>query len=57
MTSQGGRANAGEMQMQAISADGRFVVFVGEPTNLVTGDTNGVQDVFVRDRSLKTTEA
>ena len=34
----------------AISADGRFVVFSSFATNLVTGDTNNVFDVFIRDR-------
>jgi Tol biopolymer transport system component len=33
----------------AISADGRFVAFASEATNLVLGDTNGASDVFVRD--------
>jgi len=33
----------------AISADGRYVPFVSDATNLVEGDTNGVRDVFVRD--------
>ena len=32
----------------AISADGRFVAFESEATNLVPGDTNGAFDVFVR---------
>ena len=32
----------------AISADGRFVAFESDATNLVPGDTNGVHDVFVR---------
>ena len=40
----------------AISADGRFVVFASEATNLVGGDTNGFEDVFVRDRQSGTTE-
>jgi Tol biopolymer transport system component len=39
-----------------ISADGRFVAFDGSSTNLVSGDTNGFFDVFVRDRSSGTTE-
>jgi trimeric autotransporter adhesin len=30
----------------AISADGRFVVFDSAATNLVTGDTNSVSDIF-----------
>lgn len=33
-----------------ISADGRFVAFASTATNLVPGDTNGSEDVFVRDR-------
>ncbi|WBB81121.1 hypothetical protein O7606_07005 [Micromonospora sp. WMMD882] len=34
----------------AISADARFVAFVSDAANLVPGDTNGVADVFLRDR-------
>jgi Tol biopolymer transport system component len=34
----------------AISADGRFVAFESQATNLVAGDTNGSPDVFVHDR-------
>lgn len=33
----------------ALSADGRFVAFVSSAANLVAGDTNGVDDVFVTD--------
>ena len=32
-----------------ISADGRFVVFSSDATNLVTGDSNGTTDVFLHD--------
>jgi Tol biopolymer transport system component len=39
----------------SISADGRFVAFGSHATNLVSGDTNGVEDVFVRDRKLNKT--
>ena len=39
----------------SISADGRFVAFISEAANLVTGDTNGVADVFVRDLQANTT--
>jgi Tol biopolymer transport system component len=39
-----------------VSADGRFVTFGGASTNLVAGDTNGVSDLFLRDRLLGTTE-
>ena len=33
-----------------VSADGRYVAFVSGATNLVNGDTNQSDDVFVRDR-------
>jgi Tol biopolymer transport system component len=34
----------------AISADGRFVAFTSNATNLEPADTNNFEDVFVRDR-------
>lgn len=34
----------------AFSADGRFIAFQSDATNLVPGDTNGVTDVFVVSR-------
>ena len=45
----------------SVSDDGRFVTFTSEgvgpsPSELVPGDTNGWQDVLVRDRQLGTTE-
>jgi hypothetical protein len=42
----------GASQVPAVSDDGRFVAFVSSATNLVTGDTNQFDDVFVRDRQL-----
>ena len=39
----------------AISADGRYVAFESDASNLVAGDTNGYADVFVRDRKLHRT--
>ncbi len=35
----------------SISGDGRYVAFVSGATNLVTGDTNHVNDIFVHDRA------
>lgn len=35
--------------LPVISADGRFVAFVSNSTNLVPNDTNGFEDLFVRD--------
>jgi Tol biopolymer transport system component len=46
----------GESGHLAISGDGRFVAFESRATNLVGGDTNGQQDIFVRDRLLAVTE-
>ena len=40
----------------AISADGRYVAFASEASNLVPGDTNDVSDIFVRDRVAHVTE-
>src|SRR5258705_2849575 len=39
----------------SISANGRYVVFSSNATNLVAGDTNGRYDVFVRDLVTGTT--
>ena len=37
-------------QRPSISADGRFVAFSSSASNLVPGDTNDVDDIFVHDR-------
>jgi Tol biopolymer transport system component len=39
----------------SVSADGRYVAFQSYASNLVAGDTNGICDVFVRDRTTGTT--
>jgi Tol biopolymer transport system component len=39
----------------SISADGRFVAFTSAGSNLVSADSNGVDDGFVRDRWGRTT--
>jgi hypothetical protein len=39
----------------AISADGRFVAFESDASDLVANDTNGTADAFVRDRKTGTT--
>ncbi|MBZ0320242.1 MAG: hypothetical protein K8L91_27770, partial [Anaerolineae bacterium] len=51
----GGAQATGSSYDQAISADGRYIVFYSAATNLVTGDTNGFEDVFVHDRQTATT--
>jgi hypothetical protein len=52
----GGQEADGSSHDARLSADGRYVVFTSEATNLVPGDQNGVQDVFVHDREDGTTE-
>ena len=44
----GGLANRGALRPD-ISADGRYVAFDSDSSNLIKGDTNGTSDVFVRD--------
>jgi hypothetical protein len=50
----GGQAN-GYTFNSWISADGRFVVFSSQASNLIGVDTNGVEDVFIRDRERRVT--
>jgi len=45
----------GVSDFPAVSANGRFVAFQSDATNLVSGDGNLKSDVFVRDRDLGTT--
>jgi hypothetical protein len=44
----------GASSSPSVSADGRYVAFISQATNLVDGDTNGVADVFLRDRDTDT---
>lgn len=43
-------------QFPYISRDGRYVVFISFASNLVPGDTNGDEDVFIHDRLTRKTE-
>jgi Tol biopolymer transport system component len=54
-TTLGTQANSSSFRAE-LSADGRLVVFYSLASNLVTGDTNGVSDVFVHDRQTDVTE-
>jgi len=54
VSSAGAQANA-ESTASAISYDGSLVAFVSAASNLVTGDTNGLADAFVRDRNALST--
>jgi Tol biopolymer transport system component len=48
VTPSGGNAN-GHSVHSSLSRDGRFIAFASLASNLIAGDTNGVQDVFVRE--------
>lgn len=50
-----GNSQSGDWRGQAVSADGRYVAFASDASNLVPGDTNGTWDVFLRDRVAGTT--
>lgn len=50
----GGQADHHSYQAR-LSGDGTRAVFMSHATNLVVGDTNGLDDVFVRDRIAGTT--
>ena len=56
VASDGTEANGHSFRDPSISADGRYVAFYGSATNLVPGDTNGAEDVFVHDRETGATE-
>jgi Tol biopolymer transport system component len=50
LSSSGGQANAGSYNYAgSLSPNGRYAVFESDASNLVSGDTNGVSDVFVKD--------
>ena len=55
VTSAGVQGN-GPSDAPSISSDGRYVAFSSGATNLVAGDTNAAQDIFVRDTLASTTE-
>jgi Tol biopolymer transport system component len=52
----GGEQSTGFSGGAAVSADARYVAFNSSAANLVVGDTNGKDDVFVRDVVAGTTE-
>lgn len=52
----GGEGDGWSYLGSSLSGDGRFVAFQSESSDLVPGDTNGVADVFVRDRVTGTTQ-
>jgi Tol biopolymer transport system component len=55
ITAVGAPANEGSFS-PAISADGRFIAFLSRASNLVPGDANRLDDIFLRDRQTRKTE-
>ena len=55
VASDGSQAN-GASYNPAISADGRYIVFESEASNLVSGDTNGKRDIFIHDMNTGETK-
>ncbi|MGH9282615.1 MAG: TolB family protein, partial [Acidimicrobiales bacterium] len=51
VTRTGGQAN-GASYFPALNADGRYVVFASDASNLVPGDNNFAPDVYLHDRTL-----
>ena len=54
-TTSSGAETAGSHDDPSISPDGRYVAFDSTSPTLVAGDTNGVEDIFVKDISTGTT--
>ncbi|PKN65255.1 MAG: hypothetical protein CVU57_11495, partial [Deltaproteobacteria bacterium HGW-Deltaproteobacteria-15] len=54
VSSDGSEGN-GSSVYSSISADGRYVAFQSTASNLVSGDTNGKDDIFVHDRQTGAT--
>jgi Tol biopolymer transport system component len=48
-TASGAQATGGGATKASISPDNRFVTFASDAANLVSGDTNGLRDVFLKD--------
>lgn len=46
----------GDSVVQDVSADGRYLLFSSSASNLVAGDGNGLNDLFLFDRKNQTTE-
>jgi len=53
--SEGAEGNGSSNFNPSISSDGRYVAFESAATNLVPGDTNGVEDIFIHDTQTGTT--
>jgi Domain of unknown function DUF11/WD40-like Beta Propeller Repeat len=55
VSSSGKQGNKSSHLDNSINANGRYLAFDSDATNLVAGDTNGRRDIFVHDRQTKHT--
>ncbi len=55
VASNGDQGNSDSLSSSALSADGRYVGFLSNSSNLVAGDNNNKPDIFVHDRLLSRT--
>src|SRR5581483_8861709 len=55
VSSSGTQANNDSHYRPSLSADGRYVTFQSTASNLVAGDTNSADDIFLRDTQTGTT--
>lgn len=55
VSSSGAMSNGSITTHQGSSTDGRFVIFRSDASNLVDNDTNGLVDIFLRDRQTQKT--
>ncbi len=54
-TSGGGRRPSGDFVNPTVAGDGRFVTFETSASTLVSNDTNGTTDIYLRDREVGVT--
>lgn len=55
LDSSGNQVTGGESRWPSINGDGTKIAFSSRATNLVANDTNGTEDIFLRDLSAGTT--
>jgi len=55
VSSTGTMSNGSITSHQDSSTDGRFIIFRSDASNLVDNDTNGIVDIFLRDRQTQKT--
>jgi Tol biopolymer transport system component len=54
-TDSSGSGGNGDSFHPSVSADGRYIAFESDATNLAGGDSNGMRDIFVKDRQTGAT--